>query len=312
MHVRLRDQRRQRLARRARRPPPGRCPASRAIARSWMSSTPSSTLPLVTSLSESGPAPGLRIFSRVAGHVDRRVHRVGHEVERDRHRLRRRRGLARDVEPHAGDASTASSSGEASHAAHDRSLCRRGTGTVYCRADDRLRGPGRRPRVPDVHRHRPRRRRRAARLPGRLHDPGQHRPAALHRLPLAQQPHATGTGGDAAVLGVHAVPADAADLAELFGGETGDESTSSRAAPGTTARSGVPILDRCENWFVGRVLRASTPATTTRSCSSRSPGRPATRTSSRSTAPSGSIPDTRPDLTVGWLTRANPRPIVLP
>ena len=38
-------------------------PAARAIARSWMSSTPSSTFPLDTSFSESGPAPGLRIVS---------------------------------------------------------------------------------------------------------------------------------------------------------------------------------------------------------------------------------------------------------
>src|SRR5918999_6336424 len=45
-----------------------------------------------------------------------------------------------------------------------------------------------RPRVPDVHRHRPRRWR-AARLPGRLRDADEHRPAALRRLPLAQEPH---------------------------------------------------------------------------------------------------------------------------
>jgi flavin reductase (DIM6/NTAB) family NADH-FMN oxidoreductase RutF len=61
-------------------------------------------------------------------------------------------------------------------------------------------------------------------------------------------------GRDAPALGVHAVPADAGDLAQLFGGETGDEidkfaRTAWRAGP-----EGVPILERCENWFVGRVL----------------------------------------------------------
>ena len=49
----------------------------------------------------------------------------------------------------------------------------------------------------------------------------------------------------------------------------------SRAAPGTRAE-GVPVVDRCANWFVGRVLARRTPAITTRSCSSRSPAPPAT------------------------------------
>ena len=55
------------------------------------------------------------------------------------------------------------------------------------------------------------------------------------------------------MLGVHAVPADAADLAELFGGETGDEVDKFERAAWHDVH-GVPILDRCQNWFVGRVL----------------------------------------------------------
>ena len=84
-----------RSARRRRR---RRRPARAAIARSWMSSTPRSTLPLATSLSESGPEPGLadlqpHAVRRPLGRlVDRRVHRVGREVERDDHGRRRRRG----------------------------------------------------------------------------------------------------------------------------------------------------------------------------------------------------------------------------
>ena len=56
------------------------------------------------------------------------------------------------------------------------------------------------------------------------------------------------------MLGVHAVPADAEDLAELFGGETGDEMDKFARTAWHEGPEGVPILDRCENWFAGRVL----------------------------------------------------------
>jgi flavin reductase (DIM6/NTAB) family NADH-FMN oxidoreductase RutF len=61
-------------------------------------------------------------------------------------------------------------------------------------------------------------------------------------------------GRDAAVLGVHAVPADADDLAQLFGGETADETDKFARCDWHEGPEGVPILDRCENWFAGRVL----------------------------------------------------------
>jgi flavin reductase (DIM6/NTAB) family NADH-FMN oxidoreductase RutF len=62
-------------------------------------------------------------------------------------------------------------------------------------------------------------------------------------------------GKDAAFLGVHAVPADADDLAQLFGGETTDKTDKFARTPWREGPHGVPILDRCENWFVGRVLQ---------------------------------------------------------
>jgi flavin reductase (DIM6/NTAB) family NADH-FMN oxidoreductase RutF len=61
-------------------------------------------------------------------------------------------------------------------------------------------------------------------------------------------------GKDAPALGVHAVPAEAEDLAQLFGGETGDQIDKFARTPWREGPLGVPILDRCENWFVGRVL----------------------------------------------------------
>jgi flavin reductase (DIM6/NTAB) family NADH-FMN oxidoreductase RutF len=61
-------------------------------------------------------------------------------------------------------------------------------------------------------------------------------------------------GRDAGVLGVHCVPADAEALAELFGGETGDEVDKFARCAWHAGPEGVPILDECESWFVGRVV----------------------------------------------------------
>ena len=61
-------------------------------------------------------------------------------------------------------------------------------------------------------------------------------------------------GRDAEHLGVHCVPADAAPLAELFGGETGDEVDKFARTAWREGPAGVPILDECPNWFVGRVV----------------------------------------------------------
>jgi flavin reductase (DIM6/NTAB) family NADH-FMN oxidoreductase RutF len=61
-------------------------------------------------------------------------------------------------------------------------------------------------------------------------------------------------GREAELLGVHCVPADAGDLAALFGGETGDEVDKFARTAWHDGPDGVPILDECSNWFVGRVL----------------------------------------------------------
>jgi flavin reductase (DIM6/NTAB) family NADH-FMN oxidoreductase RutF len=71
---------------------------------------------------------------------------------------------------------------------------------------------------------------------------------------LSHQNRTFRRGRDAELLGVHCVPADADALAELFGGETGDEVDKFARCAWHEGLGGVPILDDCANWFVGRVL----------------------------------------------------------
>ncbi len=54
-------------------------------------------------------------------------------------------------------------------------------------------------------------------------------------------------------LGVHVVPAAAAGLADLFGGETGDEVDKLARCAWREGPHGVPLLDGCPNRFVGAV-----------------------------------------------------------
>lgn len=57
-----------------------------------------------------------------------------------------------------------------------------------------------------------------------------------------------------ASLAVHFVPADAGDLAELFGGETTDDVDKFARCAWHRGPGGLPIVDGCGNWFAGRVL----------------------------------------------------------
>jgi flavin reductase (DIM6/NTAB) family NADH-FMN oxidoreductase RutF len=60
---------------------------------------------------------------------------------------------------------------------------------------------------------------------------------------------------DAEVLGVHLLPENERELAELFGGETGDEVDKLAQWGWSEGPGGVPILDRVRSWFAGRVLQ---------------------------------------------------------
>jgi flavin reductase (DIM6/NTAB) family NADH-FMN oxidoreductase RutF len=58
----------------------------------------------------------------------------------------------------------------------------------------------------------------------------------------------------AGALGVHLVPGDAGDLAELFGSHTGDDIDKFARCAWHEGPGGVPVLDDCPNWFAGTVL----------------------------------------------------------
>ena len=86
---------------------------------------------------------------------------------------------------------------------------------------------------------------------------------------LSHVNHTCRVGRDAELLGVHFVPEEHAELAELFGGETGDEVDKFARCEWRPA----PAARRCSTpartASSAACSSASTPATTTRSCSSR-------------------------------------------
>ena len=59
---------------------------------------------------------------------------------------------------------------------------------------------------------------------------------------------------EADVVVVHLVPADADELAQLFGSRTGDETDKFAQCAWHDGPGGAPVLDACTNWFAGRVL----------------------------------------------------------
>jgi flavin reductase (DIM6/NTAB) family NADH-FMN oxidoreductase RutF len=58
----------------------------------------------------------------------------------------------------------------------------------------------------------------------------------------------------AKVLAIHVVDEQAKEVAELFGGETGDQ-VDKFARVRWHDVHGVPVLDACERWFTGSVLQ---------------------------------------------------------
>ena len=59
---------------------------------------------------------------------------------------------------------------------------------------------------------------------------------------------------EAELLAVHVLDPDDGPLAELFGGETGDEVDKFAQVAWTEGPGGVPLIDECPRYFVGRIL----------------------------------------------------------
>ena len=71
---------------------------------------------------------------------------------------------------------------------------------------------------------------------------------------ISDKNHTYRVAQDAAAMGIHLVPEEATELAELFGGETGDELDKFERCAWRPGPEGVPLLDGCPNRFVGRIL----------------------------------------------------------
>ena len=71
---------------------------------------------------------------------------------------------------------------------------------------------------------------------------------------LSDKNHTFRVARDAEALGVHFLSTQDEDLARLFGGETGDETDKFAGLEWRAGAAGVPLIERCRNRFVGRVL----------------------------------------------------------
>jgi flavin reductase (DIM6/NTAB) family NADH-FMN oxidoreductase RutF len=71
---------------------------------------------------------------------------------------------------------------------------------------------------------------------------------------LSQTNHTTRVAANARCLAVHVVPAGAAPLAELFGGETEDGTDKFARARWHPGPEGLPILEECGRWFAGWII----------------------------------------------------------
>ena len=79
-----------------------------------------------------------------------------------------------------------------------------------------------------------------------------HPPRFLACLSVKNLTHRVACRSDTLV--VHLVPDEATGLAELFGGETGDDTDKFAQCDWRPGPEGVPVLRDLENWFAGRII----------------------------------------------------------
>ena len=73
-------------------------------------------------------------------------------------------------------------------------------------------------------------------------------------IALSDKNHTYRTAQTASHLGVHILDRDDTPLAQLFGGETGDEVDKFARCDWTEGPHGIPIMDEVGSWFVGRIV----------------------------------------------------------
>ena len=71
---------------------------------------------------------------------------------------------------------------------------------------------------------------------------------------ISDKNHTFPVATEVPALAVHVLPASAYGLAQLFGGETGDELDKFARCTWHPGPDGLPILDDCSRWFAGRVV----------------------------------------------------------
>ncbi len=71
---------------------------------------------------------------------------------------------------------------------------------------------------------------------------------------LSRENRTTRVARRSPALAVHLVPADRLDLAELFGGETGDDVDKFSRCAWDEGPQGLPVIRGCPGWLVGEVL----------------------------------------------------------
>jgi flavin reductase (DIM6/NTAB) family NADH-FMN oxidoreductase RutF len=71
---------------------------------------------------------------------------------------------------------------------------------------------------------------------------------------LSRRNHTFDLAREVDALAVHLVPRARRDLAELFGGETGDEVDKFARCGWRPGPRGLPILDGCPSWFAGTIV----------------------------------------------------------
>jgi hypothetical protein len=102
----------------------------------------------------------------------------------------------------------------------------------------------------------------ASRLRRRVPHPVQHRTGALRDL-VVEANFTYRVALFAEHVAVHFLDEGDHDMAELFGGHTGDEIDKFASCQWDRGPSGVPLLERCPNRFVMRGTRCGTTAVTT-------------------------------------------------